>query len=71
MGCLLRFTIAAVCELADRAGIARATVSSMMRGRVARRATLRKLVRALVSFPVLDGSDLVLDPPDGHKPPDR
>jgi hypothetical protein len=42
----------------------------MMRSKAARAATLRKLVRAVVSFPVLDGADLILDQPDARKPPD-
>lgn len=41
-----------------------------MRGNKVRAATLLKLVRALVTFPVLDGADLILDLPDARKPPD-
>lgn len=57
-------------DLAGRADIAPHTISSMMCGNRVRAATLRKLVRALVSFPVLDGADLILEPPDGREPPD-
>lgn len=57
-------------ELAGRANITPHTISNMMRGGAARAATFRKLVRALVSFPVLDGANLILDPPDGHAPAD-